>query len=138
VAGGTGGYALIAGEIGADVAKVALRVLDGERANSIPPVITVAKPRFNWQQMQHWNVSVSSLLEGSEIRFREPTFLEKYRWQSMAIVAALLIQAWADRVPVSRAAFAARCRRGIAQPDVRAGSRQPQCDSRRVVFFDRV
>jgi C4-dicarboxylate-specific signal transduction histidine kinase len=57
------------------------------------PDARVAKPMFNWQQMQHWNVSVSSLPEGSEIRFREPTFLEKYRWQSMAIVAALLIQA---------------------------------------------
>jgi C4-dicarboxylate-specific signal transduction histidine kinase len=43
--------------------------------------------------MQRWNVSESSLPEGSEIRFHEPSFIEKYRWQSMAIAAALLVQA---------------------------------------------
>ena len=80
-------------DIGADAAKIALRILDGERAEDIPPVSGGAKPLFNWKQMQRWNVSESSLPEGSEIRFREPTFFEQYRWQSMAIVAALLIQA---------------------------------------------
>ena len=53
--------------------RLALRVLDGERADDIPPVSSEAKPLFNWQQMQRWNVSESSLPEGSEIRFREPT-----------------------------------------------------------------
>jgi signal transduction histidine kinase len=42
--------------------------------------------------MQRWNVSESSLPEGSEIRLRELTFIERYRWQSMAIAAALLLQ----------------------------------------------
>jgi hypothetical protein len=51
------------------------------------------KPIFNWPQMQRFDVSESSLPEGSEIRFREPSFMEKYRGQSMAIAAALLIQA---------------------------------------------
>jgi signal transduction histidine kinase len=93
LAGGIGGYALVAGEIGADAAKIALRVLDGERADGITPMVSNGKPMFNWQQMQRWNVSESSLPEGSKIRFREPTFFEKYRWQSMAIAAALLVQA---------------------------------------------
>jgi signal transduction histidine kinase len=43
--------------------------------------------------MQRWNVSESGLPEGSQIRLREPTFLEQYHWQSMAIFAALFIQA---------------------------------------------
>jgi C4-dicarboxylate-specific signal transduction histidine kinase len=51
------------------------------------------KPVFNWPLMQRWNVGESSLPEGSEIRFREPTLFEKYRWQSMALAATLLIQA---------------------------------------------
>jgi signal transduction histidine kinase len=92
-AGGIGGYPLIAGEIGASTARLALRVLDGERADDIPPVVSLGKPLFNWHQMQRWNVSETSLPEGSKIRFREPTFFEKYRWQSMVIAAALLIQA---------------------------------------------
>jgi signal transduction histidine kinase len=92
-AGGVGGYALIGSEIGADAARLALRVLDGEPAAEIPPVTRDAKPLFNWNQMQRWNVSESSLPEDSQIRLREPTFLEQYRWQSMAIFAALFIQA---------------------------------------------
>ena len=60
---------------------------------NIPPVSVGVKPVFSWPQMQRLDVSESSLPEGSEIRFREPTFMEKYRWQSLAIAAALLIQA---------------------------------------------
>jgi signal transduction histidine kinase len=92
-AGGIGGYALIPPDIGADAGKLALRVLAGERAGDIPPITREAKPLFNWKQMQRWNVSDSDLPEGSEIRFREPTLIERYRWQSMAILAAVLIQA---------------------------------------------
>jgi signal transduction histidine kinase len=91
--GGVGGYALIPSAIGVEAAKLALKILDGERVADIPPVRGGVKPVFNWEQMQRWNVSESSLPEGSEIRFREPTFLERYRWQSMAIAAALLLQA---------------------------------------------
>jgi signal transduction histidine kinase len=92
-AGGIGGYVLIPTEIGADAARLAMRVLDGERAGDVAPVTRDAKPLFNWNQMQRWNVSESSLPEGSQIRLREPTFLEQYRWQSIAIFAALFIQA---------------------------------------------
>jgi signal transduction histidine kinase len=91
--GGIGGYVLTPTVIGADAAKIALRILDGERSENIPPVSSGVRPIFNWQQMQRWNVNESSLPEGSEIRFREPTFIERYRWQSMAIAAALLVQA---------------------------------------------
>jgi signal transduction histidine kinase len=91
--GGIGGYVLTPSVIGADAAKIAVRILDGERSENIPPISGGVKPIFNWQQMQRWNVSASSLPEGSEIRFREPTFIERYRWQSMAIAAALLVQA---------------------------------------------
>src|SRR5262245_32962928 len=92
-AGGIGGYSLVGEEIGKEAARLALRILHGEDADNIPPVVSEARPIFNWQQMQRWNVSASRLPEGSEIRFREPTLFEKYRWQSMAVVAALLIQA---------------------------------------------
>jgi len=93
VAGGIGGYVLMAPEIGQDAAKIALRVLDGERAENIPPVSSGVKPIFNWQQMQRWNVDESALPQGSEIRLRELSFMERYRWQSVAIASALMIQA---------------------------------------------
>ncbi|WP_349628021.1 sensor histidine kinase [Bradyrhizobium lablabi] len=93
VPGGIGGYVLLPRQIGEEVAGVTLRILDGARAAEVPPVHGGVKPIFNWPQMQRWNVSQSSLPAGSEIRFRDPSFLEKYRWQSALVAAALLIQA---------------------------------------------
>ena len=43
--------------------------------------------------MLRWGVGEQALPAGSEIRFREPGVLEKYRWQSLAVIATMLIQA---------------------------------------------
>jgi signal transduction histidine kinase len=92
--GGLGGYVLVPHLIGADAARQALRILDGEQASSMPAAATGGvKPIFNWRQMQRWKVSQSDLPAGSEIRFREPTFWEQYRWQSIAIGTVILVQA---------------------------------------------
>lgn len=92
-AGGIGGYVLMPSEIGTDAARLAMRILGGERTEDVAPVTREAKPLFNWNEMQRWNVAESGLPEGSQVRLREPTFLEQYRWQSLAIFSALFIQA---------------------------------------------
>ena len=91
--GGIGGFVLVPDMIGADAARLALRILDGEAPANIALATGGVKPIFNWEQMQRWQVSESSLPAGSEIRFREPTLFEKYRWQSMAVICVLLLQA---------------------------------------------
>jgi signal transduction histidine kinase len=92
--GGIGGYVLVPSLIGADAARQAVRILDSDQASSMPAAVTGAvKPIFNWRQMQRWKVSQSDLPVGSEIRFREPTFWERYRWQSIAIGTLILAQA---------------------------------------------
>ena len=66
--GGIGGFVLVPATIGADAARRALRILDGEAPESIPPsVIDAVKPVFNWQQMQRWKVNESGLPAGSRI-----------------------------------------------------------------------
>jgi signal transduction histidine kinase len=91
--GGIGGYVLVPSVIGADAARQALRILDGEQASSMPAAVPGAvKPIFNWREMQRWKVNESDLPAGSEIRFREPTFWEQYRWQTIAIGTAVLVQ----------------------------------------------
>ena len=70
-----------------------MRILNGEDTSKIP--ITVGnplKPIFDWRQLQRWGVGESRLPPGSEIRFRDPTAWERYRWQILAIVGALLVQ----------------------------------------------
>ena len=92
--GSIGGFVIVPGLIGADAARLALRILHGEPASSIPVAMSDAvKPVFNWLQMQRWGVRESDLPSGSEIRFREPDLWQKYRWQTLSIAAVLLIQA---------------------------------------------
>lgn len=93
--GGVGGFVLVPSRIGADAASQALRVLDGEDPGKIPiaTLSDAVKPIFNWREMSKWGVDESSLPQASEVRFRDPTFWEQYRWQSIAIAAAMLVQA---------------------------------------------
>lgn len=92
--GSIGGFVLRPGVIGADAASRALRIINGEAASSIPPTLTSAvTPIFNWKQMQRWNVREADLPPGSEIRFRERSVWERYRWQSLSVTGALLVQA---------------------------------------------
>ena len=92
--GGTGGFIVTAVPVAEDVAQLALRILNGERASQIPVVKgSYTRPIFDWRQLRRWNISEKSLPPGSEIRFRPLTMWEQYRWQMIAMVAALLIQA---------------------------------------------
>ena len=44
--------------------------------------------------MQRWGISEGSLPPGSEIRFRELTVWDQYRWQILLIAAALVAQSF--------------------------------------------
>ena len=93
--GGIGGYVLVPSAIGKEAGRLALRILNGEKAADISPgkAIDAVLPIFNWRQMERWSVHDSNLPLGSEVRFRDATFWEAYRWQSVAVVAVFLIQA---------------------------------------------
>ena len=92
--GGIGGFVLKPGVIGADAARQALRILNGEAPTDVPARLTEAvKPVFNWLQMQRWGVKESDLPPGSEIRFQQEPFWRRYWWQSASIAAVILMQA---------------------------------------------
>ncbi|HZR77425.1 sensor histidine kinase [Bradyrhizobium sp.] len=92
--GGIGGYVMVPRKIGTEAGRLALRILNGERAEDIPPTaIEAARPIFNWRQMERWGVAASDLPPDSEIRFRQPSLWERYWWQSLAVTAVILIQA---------------------------------------------
>jgi len=73
---------------------VAMRVLDGERPGDIKtPPSDFAPPKFDWRELQRWNISASRLPPGSEVLFREPTVWERYSWQIAFTIALILAQA---------------------------------------------
>jgi signal transduction histidine kinase len=89
-----GGFVLRPAAIGVDVANRVVRILNGEEISSIPVTLTDAvMPIFNWREMQRWKVKDADLPPGSEIRFRDASIWEKYRWQSASFAAAILAQA---------------------------------------------
>src|SRR6266478_6734040 len=73
---------------------VAMRILGGEKAGDIKTAVNnFVAPKYDWRELQRWNISESRLSPDSTIYFREPTAWEQYSWQIASIVAVILIQA---------------------------------------------
>ena len=74
-------------------ARVARRVLSGERPDDIPVANgTGYKVRVDWRQLRRWNLLESALPPGSLVLYREATFWERYRYYIMAAGVAIVIQ----------------------------------------------
>ncbi len=80
--------------IGQQAASAAVRILHGEAPGEIStPPIKPGRPKFDWRELQQWNISESRLPAGSEIYFRVPSPWEQYRWPITGGVTVLLFQA---------------------------------------------
>ena len=89
-----GGPMSIVADVARQAASVAVRILGGEPPGAIKtPPIEFGTPKYDWRELQRWNISESRLPAGSEIYFRSPGPWELYRWQITAGLAALLLQA---------------------------------------------
>ena len=55
--------------------------------------IEFSAPKYDWRQLQRWNISESRLPPGSEVLFREPTVWQRYSWQIALTTAVILLQA---------------------------------------------
>jgi signal transduction histidine kinase len=88
-----GGPLLLVADSSRQTAAVAIRILRGEKPGEIRiPPVEFASPVFDWREMRRWGISESRLPAGSEIRFRELTVWDQYRWQILLIAAALVAQ----------------------------------------------
>jgi len=89
-----GGPMLSAQAIAQQTATVAALILGGELPSKIKiNTIAAGTPKYDWRQLQHWNISEALLPSGSVVRFRQPTAWETYRWQIALLAAAILVQA---------------------------------------------
>jgi signal transduction histidine kinase len=75
-------------------AAVAVRILSGEVPGSIKtPPVDYSTPKYDWRELQRWNISESRLPEGSEVYFRVPSIWEQYKIQLSVGLVVLLLQA---------------------------------------------
>jgi signal transduction histidine kinase len=101
--------------LGQQAAAVALRILAGESPGSIrPPKVLFGSPKYDWRELQRWNISEGRLPAGSIVQFREPTVWEQYRWYAIGALSFIAFQA-----VLIAALFLQRTRRQVAEMDIR-------------------
>jgi signal transduction histidine kinase len=89
-----GGPLSIIADVGRQAASVAVRILGGEAPGGIrTPPIEFGTPKYDWRELQRWNISESRLSLGSEVNFRVPGMWDEYRSRVTVGLAALLLQA---------------------------------------------
>jgi signal transduction histidine kinase len=74
--------------------ELVARVLDGERPVALgvqPPVSPGCIA--DWQQLRRWGIDERLLPEGCEVRFRQLSAWDRYRWQILGALAIILAQA---------------------------------------------
>ena len=102
-------------QVGAEIADLALDILAGASPSKlVPRAATANADRVDWRQLRRWNISEDRLPPGTDIRFREFSLWEQYRWQIIAIIALVLAQA-----AVIAQLYFERRRRRIAETELR-------------------
>lgn len=92
--GAVGGFILSPDRIGRDAGGLALRILQGEDASRIPVMIgDTVRPVFDSRALPRWNISEAALPKGSELRFREPDVLPRYRLEIVSVAILIVLQA---------------------------------------------
>ena len=75
------------------VSELALRVLNGERADGIP----VSAPNLNvgqvdWRQLRRWRIDEDRVPEGTAVLFRQLSVFEEYRTYILGAVTVVVLQ----------------------------------------------
>ena len=79
---------------GEESARIAIRILRGEPATSFPPLTIGAQgPRYDWRQLQRWNIDQRRLPPGSTVLFRRDSPWVLYRHYIIAGATLLVMQA---------------------------------------------
>ncbi|HEU4479490.1 MAG TPA: ABC transporter substrate binding protein, partial [Pyrinomonadaceae bacterium] len=90
--GAVGGSVLSFEALGGEAGRVGLRVLAGERpeaitAHGVPSVVI-----FDWRELKRWGISEQQLPRGSVVRFKVPSFWERYKWYIIGTFTLLVLQ----------------------------------------------
>jgi signal transduction histidine kinase len=75
------------------VGQLALRVLGGESADSIPvAVLDLNENQVDWRQLRRWGIDDSRLPPGTLVRFRDPTMWDRYKTYILGALTILITQ----------------------------------------------
>jgi signal transduction histidine kinase len=75
------------------VGQLALRVLRGEPADTIPvAVLRLNANQVDWRQLRRWGIDEARVPPGALVRFRNPTVWDRYKAYILGAAALLLMQ----------------------------------------------
>jgi PAS domain S-box-containing protein len=78
---------------GKKAGELALRILEGQKAADIPIAEEDASfDMFDWRQLQRWGISEEDLPPSSNLRFKELSAWEQYKWHIAGAVALSIFQ----------------------------------------------
>ena len=92
-AGTVGGDLVNWADDGRMAAKMAVRVLNGEKPQDIPVVTSKHAYMFDWRALKRWGLKESSLPPGSIVLNRQPTVWELYKWYILGGISLFCLQA---------------------------------------------
>ena len=78
--------------LGKEGALLGLRVLHGEKPDSIQAHGVPGIPMFDWRELNRWEIGESQLPAGSVVRFKVPTFWELYRGRILIALTLFALQ----------------------------------------------
>jgi signal transduction histidine kinase len=80
--------------IARQAAEIARTILAGTPAPQVRlPAELTPRPYLDWRQLQRWDIPERRLPADAVVMFREPTLWDRYRYQLIALIAALALQA---------------------------------------------
>jgi signal transduction histidine kinase len=89
-----GGHVIRYGEQGREAAQLALEILAGRDARSLPVRIPVSGCVVDWRQLRRWDIPMARVPADCEVLFREYTFWEQHWPKVLAASAVILLQAF--------------------------------------------
>lgn len=79
---------------GVEAGRIAARILQGESAASLAPVILgPVGSRYDWRELSRWNISEKRLPPGSVVRYRQPTMWDRHRLLIISGFSLVVVQA---------------------------------------------
>ncbi len=91
-AGTVGGDLVNWADDGRVAAEMAVRVLNGERPEDIPVVMSNHAYMFDWRALRRWGMNEKTLPPGSIVLHRQPSFWELYKQYVFAAIFLILVQ----------------------------------------------
>ena len=89
-----GGPLLPLAGIGRETARGALRILEGERPETVPlPVVEPGPPVYDARQLRRFGIDERTLPDNAVVMYRSPSLLLRYRWTIALSVVIMAAQA---------------------------------------------